>query len=216
MNILNEHEIFEIEVLEKLKNAKLLEPLVFGGGTMLRLCYGLNRYSVDLDLWFIKKVNVKEYFAKLKQFLKKDYEITDAQNKFYTLLVEIRKAGHGKKLKIEIRKEVKDCDYNDMIAFSRFTTKQVALRVHAMEQCMKNKIEAALNRKEIRDCFDIEFLLRRGVSLTASRDKLTKLKSVVLGFKDSDFKVKLAAVLDAEDRAHYLKDRFTYLLSKLI
>ena len=30
---------------------------------------------------------------------------------------------------------------------------------------MKNKIEAFLDREEIRDCFDIEFLLRRGVDL---------------------------------------------------
>ncbi|MCD6228087.1 MAG: nucleotidyl transferase AbiEii/AbiGii toxin family protein [Candidatus Omnitrophica bacterium] len=52
---LHKHEIFEIEVLEKLNNARFLEPLVFGGGTMLRLCWGLPRYLVDLDFWFIKK-----------------------------------------------------------------------------------------------------------------------------------------------------------------
>ena len=49
MNIFEKHEIFEMEVLEKLKNARLLDPLVFGGGSMLRLCHELNRYSVDLD-----------------------------------------------------------------------------------------------------------------------------------------------------------------------
>ena len=37
MNIFEKHEIFEIEVLEKLKNERLIEPLVFGGGSMLRL-----------------------------------------------------------------------------------------------------------------------------------------------------------------------------------
>ncbi|MDH3259067.1 MAG: nucleotidyl transferase AbiEii/AbiGii toxin family protein, partial [Deltaproteobacteria bacterium] len=44
-----------MEVLEKLKNTGLLEPLVFGGGTMLRLCHELKRYSADLDFWFIKE-----------------------------------------------------------------------------------------------------------------------------------------------------------------
>ena len=53
MNIFEKHEIFEIEVLEKLKNARLLDSLVFGGGTMLRLCHELKRYSVDLDFWRI-------------------------------------------------------------------------------------------------------------------------------------------------------------------
>ena len=54
MNIFEKHEIFEIEVLEKLKNTRLLDPLVFGGGTMLRLCHEMQRYSVDLDFWRIK------------------------------------------------------------------------------------------------------------------------------------------------------------------
>ena len=54
MDIFSEHEKFEIEVLDKMNSLKKLEPLVFGGGTMLRLCHELNRYSVDLDFWFIK------------------------------------------------------------------------------------------------------------------------------------------------------------------
>jgi len=37
MNILGRHEVFEIEVLDKLNSLKLLDPLVFGGGTMLTL-----------------------------------------------------------------------------------------------------------------------------------------------------------------------------------
>jgi hypothetical protein len=37
VDIFNQHEVFEIEVLDRLNSAKLLDPLVFGGGTMLRL-----------------------------------------------------------------------------------------------------------------------------------------------------------------------------------
>ena len=62
MDIFKTHEIFEIEVLETLKNSKLLEPLVFGGGTMLRLCFELKRYSADLDFWFVKKSCYKFLF----------------------------------------------------------------------------------------------------------------------------------------------------------
>lgn len=56
MDILRQHEIFEIDVLEKMNSMKVLEPLVFGGETMLRLCHELNRYSADLDFWIIKKI----------------------------------------------------------------------------------------------------------------------------------------------------------------
>ena len=58
MEALELHERFEIEALEVLNSAKLLEPLLFGGGTMLRLCHGLNRYSVDLDFYFKKKMAI--------------------------------------------------------------------------------------------------------------------------------------------------------------
>ena len=66
MDIFRQHEIFEIEVLDRMKSARLLNPLVFGGGTMLRLCYELNRYSVDLDFWFTKKVTQDDYFDKFR------------------------------------------------------------------------------------------------------------------------------------------------------
>ena len=62
MDILGRHEVSEIEVLDKLNSAKLLDPLVFGGDTMLRLCHELNRYSVDLDFWFVYKDSAKGLF----------------------------------------------------------------------------------------------------------------------------------------------------------
>ena len=162
---LKQHEIFEIEVLDRMKSAKLLDPLVFGGGTMLRLCHELPRYSVDLDFWFIKKTAHEEYLDRLQQAFEKDFEITDAQMKHYTLLLEVRSPQYPRRLKIEVRREMKDCDFQDKIAFSRYATKQVMLRAHTLEQTMKNKIAAFLDRGEIRDCFDIEFMLRRGISL---------------------------------------------------
>jgi len=162
MDILDRHEVFEIEILDRLNSAKLLDPLVFGGGTMLRLCHELNRYSVDLDFWFIRKTAQRAFLGKLIELLGQGYEITDAQVKRFTLLIEVRTGNYPKRLKIEIRRELKECDYQTKIAFSRFSTKQVLLKAHSLEQTMKNKIEALLSRGEIRDCFDIEFMLRRG------------------------------------------------------
>ncbi len=125
MDILRQHEEFEIEVLDKMNSARLLEPLVFGGESMLRLCHELNRYSVDLDFWFVKKISPHEYYDKVRSAIVKDYEITDSQIKHYTLLFELRSAFYPKRLKIEIRRVRKDCDYQERIAFSRFSTKQV-------------------------------------------------------------------------------------------
>ncbi len=216
MDIFERHEIFEIEVLEKLKNSRLLESLVFGGGTMLRLCYELKRYSVDLDFWFTRKVPVKSFFNKFRKILEHDYDITDAWIKYYTLLFEIRSEIYPKRLKIEIRKEIKDSDFMERIAYSKYTNKQVILKTHTLEQSMKNKIDALLDRGEIRDCFDIEFLLRKGVSLPPlSVGRISKLKERVIGFKDKDFKVKLGSILESDIRKYYIENRFSYLQEKI-
>jgi len=216
MDIFKQHEIFEIEVLDRMKSARMLDPLVFGGETMLRLCHDLNRYSVDLDFWFLKKISQEDYFDKLRRSLKKHYEITDAQTKHYTLLIELRSRDYPKRLKIEIRRAAQDCDFQETIAFSRFATKQIALRAHTLDQSMKNKIKALLDRGEIRDCFDIEFLLRKGTELPADISvKSNRLLKKIEGFKDRDFKVKLGSILDAEFRAYYTTRRFSFLKERL-
>ena len=216
MDILRRHEEFEIEVLDKMTSAKLLEPLVFGGGSMLRLCHELNRYSVDLDFWFVKKISQQDYYDKIRSAIVKDYEITDSQMKHYTLLFELRSARYPKRLKIEIRRERIDCDYQEKIAFSRFSTKQVVLKAHTLDQTMKNKIEAFLDRTEIRDCFDMEFLLRRGIELPVlTGEQSIEFRKKLAGFKDRDFKVKLGSILENDTRNYYIVQRFSYLEEKL-
>ena len=215
MDNLQRHEIFEIEVLDRMKSGKFLEPLVFGGGTSLRLCYELNRYSADLDFWFVKKASPGTYFKKLRQFLSAVYEITDAQEKFYTLLLEIRSKDYPRRLKIEIRKGVKKCDTQERIAFSRDSAKQVILTVQTPEQAMKDKVAAAIDREEIRDCFDIEFLLRMGVPLPAEKDKLEKLRKVTSKFKKFDYNVTLGSLLDPKTRKYYVENKFAYLSEKI-
>jgi len=44
-----EKELLHYEILQALEAKGLLETLVFQGGTCLRLCYGADRYSEDLD-----------------------------------------------------------------------------------------------------------------------------------------------------------------------
>ncbi len=216
MDIYRQHEEFEIEVLDKLNSAKLLEPLVFGGGSMLRLCHELNRYSVDLDFWFVKKVPAQDYYKKFRSAILKDYEITDSKINHYTLLFEFRSTSYPKRLIIEIRREIKDCDYQEKIAFSKFSTKQVLLKAHTLDQTMKNKIDAFLDRGEIRDCFDIEFLLRRGIELPdLTGKKSIEFREKLANFKDIDFKVKLGSILENDMRNYYIANRFSYLESKL-
>lgn len=216
MDTLRQHEVFEVEVIEKMNSAKMLDPLIFGGGSMLRLCHELNRYSVDLDFWFVKKISQNDFFDKCLKTFEKDYEITDAQMRHYTILFELRSAPYPKRLKIEIRRELKECDYEQIIAFSRFSTKQVFLKAHTLDQTMKNKIEVFQDRGEIRDCFDIEFMIRRGIEITL-KDKAQSiaLQKKLARLKDSDFKVKLGSILEDDIREYYVANRFRFLQEKL-
>lgn len=216
MNILQQHEIFEIEVLDRLHCSKALNPLVFGGGTMLRLCHELTRYSVDLDFWFLRSGQEKDHFFHMRQLLGKHYEITDSQIKHYSTLLELRSPAHPKRLKIETRKEIRNWDYEEKIAFSWYSTRQVLVKAFTLQQSMENKVAAFLDRGEIRDCFDIEFLLRKGIQLPSldqkSRERfLQKLQS----FKEKDYKVKLGSILEEEMRRYYVSRGFAFLKEKL-
>lgn len=213
MNDLIQQEIFEIEVLAWLKNKGFLRNMIFGGGTMLRLCYNLKRYSVDLDFWTYRVDKIDQFFINLKDSLKMDYDLTDAQNKYYTLLFEIKKALYPRKLKIEIRKKTEARDFQETIAYSPYSNQQVLLKSFTLGQMMKNKIEAFLERKEIRDVFDIEFLSRRGVNLSVDYEELKKIKEIIQGFKKRDYYVTLGSLLDDDSREYYKKNKFAYLLS---
>lgn len=216
MDLLRQHEIFEIEILDRLSSFRLLEPLVFGGGTMLRLCHELKRYSVDLDFWFVREVQEQDFLSRTRNLLQKEYEITDAQNKHYTMLLELRSPHYPKRLKIEIRKGTKAWDFQEKIAFSRFSTRQVLLNALTLEQSMANKVAAFLDREEIRDCFDIEFLLRRGIKLPPLDHKsLQRFQNKLGKFKQADFKVKLGSILEEDMRRYYISQGFSYLQEKL-
>jgi predicted nucleotidyltransferase component of viral defense system len=216
MTNLEKHETFEIEVLEKLYKSGLLKPLVFGGGTMLRLCHELPRFSVDLDFWFIKSVDMDAYFDRLQQALAENYEITDAAIKYHTMLIEMRSWFYPRRLKIEIRRELQTCDWETKIAFSRFAAKQVLLNVHSLAQCLSNKIEALQSRNEIRDAYDLEFLLRRGATLPPlTSETIAALVERISSFKERDFKVTLGSVLEMRIRDYYNRNHFSFLLDKL-
>lgn len=216
MDTFRQHELFEIDVLDKMRGFRLLEPIVFGGGTMLRLCHGLNRYSADLDFWFVKQIDQKKYFDRFKRLFENAYEITDAQIKHFTMLFELRTVSYPKRLKIELRREIPDIDFQEKIAFSRFATKQIILKALTLEQAMKNKVNALMDRGEIRDGFDIEFLLRKGIALPEmGAATAKKIIEKIEDLNEMDFKVKLGSIIESEIREYYATRKFDFLKEKL-
>ena len=216
MERLAKHEAFEMEVLQWFRSKGLLSSLVFGGGTMLRLCHEMPRYSIDMDFWFYKEVEYKSFYHQLENLISHEYDVTDMQNKFYSILVEIRKRVGTPKLKIEIRKSLAaGGTTEEKIAFSPHFATQVLVRGFTLNQMFKSKVSALLDRVEIRDAFDLEFLARRGVDLDLSQRDKKKIIERLRGFTKRDFSVKLGSVLLSEVRDYYNQKRFTYLEEKL-
>ena len=182
---------------------------------MLRLCYDLNRYSVDLDFFVVKEMDENSYFEKLRKLLGNSYDLTDSQMKHNTILFELRGENYPRKLKIEIRRVKCDYEYQQRIAFSKYGTSQVLLNVLTLQQAMRNKVAAALDRKIIRDFFDLEFIVRCGEKLMLTNEEKTQLGAVLNSFTKRDYKVVLGSILEKDQRDYHIENGFPLLRSKL-
>lgn len=209
-------EILEIEVLNLLNTNNVLNQLYFGGGTMLRLCHNLNRYSTDLDFWLKEDVDDKKIFQSIEKILNQNYTLIDSQNKFHTLLFQIKSPSSKRSLKIEVRKEQANFHWERKIAFSRFTVNQVQLNGLTLSQMMKNKISALLSRKIIRDCFDIDFLYKRGIPFGTDKETLVDLLNIINSFKERDYKVTLGSLLESDERDYYIEYKFKLLKEDIV
>jgi predicted nucleotidyltransferase component of viral defense system len=215
MQDLIQQERFEIEVLDRLNTGRLLGNILFGGGTMLRLCFGLNRFSVDLDFWIVNKTDINALFKGIKQCLAEYYSVRDSKNKFYTMVFEVKSIHYPRSLKIEVRKETKKVACEQAIAFSRYSSEQVLLNVISLREMMKLKIEAFLSRREIRDVFDIEFLFKRGIPFDAPPTTLAQVIKGIDGFTKKDYTVKLGSLLEEDQRKYYRSENFKILRSAI-
>jgi len=208
---LRDLEVFEIDVIELLNSSKIIEQLFFGGGTMLRLCHNLNRYSTDLDFWLQKGKDSKLVFENILAIFAKNYVVIDSQNKFNTMVFQLKSDFSKRSLKIEIRKETVDFEWERKIAFSQFTFKQIQINGLTLNQMMKNKILAFQSRKIIRDAFDIDFLIKRGVELPLEIETLKNVQKLIKLFKERDFKVSLGSLLELKEREFYSTNKFNFL-----
>jgi hypothetical protein len=214
---LEQHERLEIETLDLLRRERLLDPLVLGGGTMMRLCHSLPRFSVDLD-WYVVggDSDFGPRFRRMAQAVERfGGDVTDCQEKRRTWLIEFRHALSPRRLKIEIRKDpVRAASCEPGIAFSRSApTLQVQLTVCTLAQMWRNKVEALLDRGLFRDAYDLEFLLRRGAGSPATLGVSTcdRMLEVIGAFRPRDIRAQLGAVLPPDERRRVATAGFSLL-----
>jgi len=202
-------------VLETLHSARLLPRLVFTGGTMLRLCHGLGRYSVDLDFWTPRGTASGRLYAALHRALAARYAIRDAANKRFTLLFELRSPDAPRALKIEVRKDVPRVRTEPALAFSAHWPRQVLVTAVALPDFMRRKADAFLARREIRDAFDMEHMLKRGVPVAEPPVRARALLTALGSLTRADYTVKLGSLLEPGLRRYYVRENFVLLAGTL-
>ena len=215
MRDLIKQEQFELEVLDKLNSGRFLNRMIFGGGTMLRLCHGLDRYSVNLDFWLLPADDYSQWFDALRDYFENFYDLCDAADKFYTLILEVRSSNYPRGLKIEMRKNMEIATLEQTIAYSPYSTIQVLVRSISLQDMMRSKFEALLQREEIRDAYDLEFLVKKGVEVEITSERAKQVLKVIEDFTSYDYSVKLGSVLEADRRAYYRVSNFRILKEHL-
>ena len=216
MQDLINQERLEMEVLDRLNSGRFLDSVVFCGGTMLRLCHGLDRFSVDLDFWLPGQKAAKNLLDRMQAYLSGFYSIKDAAEKFYTLVIEVKSPSYRRSLKIEIRKDTRLLETVSAIAYSTSSNRQVLLRTASLREMAGMKTAALLDREEIRDAYDLEFLIRKGVPLTTDKAIAMEMLARIAAFSKVDYKVKLGSLLEPKKRAFYNERNFELLKSILI
>ena len=158
-------EEIEMIFLNELAQNDLSSKVAFYGGTALRLVYNSPRFSEDIDLIEIEKVN----FTEFKKFInnlsqKQNWELSDIKDKrqtiFALLKIKDEKLKHPFSLKIEIHKPEKKVKLNINLNLIKSPVSILSplLLVPTLEDLKKLKENAIAQRKKARDIFDLWYI----------------------------------------------------------
>lgn len=163
------------------------KEFVFKGGTCLRICFGLERASEDLD--FSATLPIKETKKIVEQCLKDfghlniEYKISSEKEFKGNIRFEIRFKGpiyNGNQnstntLKIDFNKQ-KSKNTEARVVQKLFSDVPLfTINVLAEKEILAEKIRALINRSEPRDLYDLWILFNKGVEIDKNLIKL-KLK----------------------------------------
>lgn len=230
-------ELLHYDILHALSQTPLADQLVFRGGTALRLCYGGNRYSEDLDFVCPDKLNA-DHWEQFEQTLKR----TVAASFGCEVELHAAKAGGGEHVAVErwqarvylpaevvgqARTERINIEIADLPAWDtsfRFlrsdhplqTAKagysEILLQVESETEILADKVVALAGRPYLkaRDVWDLNWLLQKGVQVAAGM-VAEKAERYGLGSLHAALQ---AAVLRLHDpRAH---ERFRQEMSRFL
>ena len=157
--------------------SRFSKNFVFKGGTCLRICYGLERASEDLD--FSSSLSLKEIRQSVSACLK-DFDLLGISYEIYSekefkgnIRFEIRFkgplfSGHAKStntLKIDFNRQKSKHTLVKIVQKLFSDIPLFSIVVLDEKEILAEKIRALINRKEARDLYDIWVLLNKDVEI---------------------------------------------------
>lgn len=231
LNIIREY--LQVLILKAIYLSKYGKALSFMGGTCLRMCYGLKRYSEDLDFTLDRKIpgySFNELNEIVASFLKNtDFEVDfkfNEEKTVQTSFIRVSKVLHlfgvsplkTQKLHVKLEVDTKPVKISDKERESFFLTKfdEIFPIIKQTDEILfAGKIAAILIRSftKGRDFYDlIWFLTRRtGIDLNYLNSRL-KQADLSLNFKDPKAVIhELEKRISQVDTKAILKDMGRFL-----
>ena len=146
--------------------------LVFKGGTALKKCYGLDRFSEDLDFTCLKKIKIEKIENGLKRF-NLEYEIETKEYKGGLKTILRIKGPLYAGIRNSLCKLVIDLSFRENIllkpltkTIGRFMEEIPQFDVFVMQEkeILAEKIRAIMTRNKARDVYDLWFLINKNIN----------------------------------------------------
>lgn len=175
-------EIVQIQFLEEIYKTQESKNLFFKGGTALKIVFGSNRYSEDLDFTTnieSKVINtitndvIYELQKEYPEITIKDLDTLQGISKKILLPTDISSQPLSIKLDFSQRENVLSPKIGTIYTNLPVTTSSVIQHL-SDEEILAEKYRAILNRVKGRDLYDFLFLLKKGINFNTDliREKL--------------------------------------------
>lgn len=172
--------------------------LVFKGGTALNKCYGLERFSEDLDFTCSSTIDVSRIEEGLKRF-RLDFEMKKDEYENGVKISLLIKGPLYTGIRLSLCKFIIDLSFRENVVLKpaiktigRFLEEVPAFDVLVMheEEILAEKIRAIVSRTKARDVYDLWFLLKKGIKFDSELVK-KKLDYYKQDWTVKEFKKKL-------------------------
>jgi predicted nucleotidyltransferase component of viral defense system len=169
---LNPERSLHVDIMRAICRDLIDLPMVLKGGTALLLCYGLTRFSEDLDFDSPRKFNIANRIDRMLSQKASKHELKIVKDT--DTVQRIKSHYHGvsgdRLLKIETSFRISPDE--------SMVTVIDGIRTYKIEAIIEQKIAALENRTTARDLYDVAFLAKNYLS-AFSPPPTAKLKSLI-------------------------------------